>query len=120
MASDYDKVTAFMATHYDLRPSNAPPCPRIVVGKRCRANQGEGRCVCTRYYPRLFDHCRIWIDSQGRHVLTGEPYDFNQDDLKTFLADPEVTSLGLQVAVSSESPWYPGYTTLIIMRRVEP
>ena len=68
----------------EWRPSTARRCPRVVAGLRCRA--AAGSCPC-RTHRRLLDHARMWIDADGRRVLTAEPYGAAGDDLAAFLAD---------------------------------
>lgn len=109
-----------MARVHALRPSDARDCPQVVAGKRCRCAEGwdVGRapCPCQRYYPQLLDHCRIWLDAEGRHVLTAEPYSVDGDELADFLAD--MAALGLRVRISGRSQWHPT-TVLIIVTRAD-
>lgn len=107
-----------MRARYGWRPSRAPACPRVVVGKRCQIGYPSlrmgGRCVCQRYQP-LFDHGAMWLDSDGAHVLTGEPYHIDQALLAALIQ--ETTGLGVEITVSGdESPWCPGGTTLLVVR----
>lgn len=95
-----------------VRPSTARVCPRLVAGKRCLAFHRP--CVCLPYH-HLLDHGRIWLDQEGRYVLTGEPYEIDDHNLGRFTKD--MAELGLQVSVKpkSESFWYPGHTFLIVI-----
>jgi hypothetical protein len=101
------------------RVSKARRCPLVVAGRRCRRNRdedGEG-CLCEEeHYQSLFDHGRMWLDRDGTHILTGEPYNgFNLEHLVMFERD--VKPLHLTVTISRDSPWNPGRTTLLIVRR---
>jgi hypothetical protein len=87
-------------------------CPRVFAGKDCCADS-DTLCACQRHR-RLLDHGRVWLDQEGCPVLTGEPYDADGADLADFVAD--MTALGLRVALTGRSPWYPGHTFLILIR----
>lgn len=103
------------AAIYGLRPSRAQICPRAVAGLRCTAYNDDRRpCVCLAYR-HLLDHGRIWLDAAGRHVLTGEPYDVDTDELLAFIAD--MTRLGLSVHLSVRSLWNPGHCLLVRVDR---
>lgn len=95
-----------------LRPSDARACPRVVAGKRCLSYHRS--CVCHTYYS-ILDHHRMWLDTEGRYVLTGEPYQVDDSDLSNFTE--AMAELGLKVSVKdkSESFWYPGSTLLILI-----
>jgi hypothetical protein len=95
------------------RPSRARICPRVIAGRHCRADVG---CICHAYH-RVLDHARIWLDEAGDHVLTAEPYHAHGTDLVAFLLDLEL--LGLRACLSGASPWNPGHTLLITVRRAE-
>jgi hypothetical protein len=99
-----------------FRPSTtASRCPRVVAGRRCRLNY-RGACICERH--RWFlDHARLWLDPNGRHVLTCEPYEAEGDELVAF-AD-ELRELGLSFTVVGYSPWNPGGTFLVVVERAE-
>lgn len=110
----------------DWRPSDARVCPRSVACKRCLAHYGRaaGRgaerrpCVCeSRHVRRALDHGRIWLTPDGERVLTGEPYGIDGQTLCRFVADCH--TLGLRVDVDPDSPWNPGWTVLLIVRRQE-
>jgi hypothetical protein len=69
----------------------------------------------------LFDHGRTWIDPTGQHVVTGEPYDYGDGDANAgrvaeLVADAAREGVFVTVEISSDSPWYPGRTTLVIVR----
>lgn len=105
---------ARFAEWYTLRPSKAPACPRVVAGKRCQVGNDQGLlCVCHRHRPVL-DHGRMWLDEDGKHVLTGEPYDVALAGLLGLQVD--LDELGLRATVTGRSPWNPGYTFLITIR----
>ncbi|WP_326646613.1 hypothetical protein OG884_18480 [Streptosporangium sp. NBC_01755] len=72
--------------------------------------------MCLPYH-HLLDHGRIWLDQEGRYVLTGEPYEIDGHNLGRFTKD--MAALGLQISVKpkSESFWYPGHTFLILITR---
>lgn len=110
-------VSTTTAEASGLRPSEAAICPRVVAGKRCAAHNGDEPCVCQRHH-RLLDHGRIWLDAAGRHVLTGEPYSADGEDLADLVAD--MSGLGLDVSLSGRSRWNPGYTLLITITRRTP
>jgi hypothetical protein len=96
------------AKWWGLRPSNARVCLRVVAGKRCV--QPQRSCVCDKHQ-RLLDHGRIWLDEDGKHVLTGEPYNASPRELSALFADAD--EHGLKVRISGRSPWFPGATVLI-------
>lgn len=107
-----------MFERFGYRPSKAPVCPWVVVGKRCRISGWGELCLCERFQS-LLDHGRMWIGEDGRHVLTGEPY---RHVLSPTWGPPggtmsdfrrEMASLGLVLAISEESPYNPGNTILI-------
>lgn len=105
---------------FDLRPSSAPACPRVVAGKRCLLGNDPRRpCICERYDYPLWDHPRMWLDRAGRHVLTLEPYNTYGADIAALLRD--LADLGLCVDLSGSSPWNPGErgTFLVLIRRDE-
>lgn len=100
-----------------------PRCPRVIAAKRCLVTRnledalrgGPRRaCICQRYWT-ILDHARIWRDSEGRRVLTSEPYSADGQQLAAFLT--ETSELGLQVDVSGRSTWNPGATLLLQMIR---
>lgn len=93
------------------RRSTARACPRVVAGKRCRA---DGNCLCDTYH-RVLDHARIWLAGDRDYVLTAEPYHADGHDLVAFLLDLQY--LGLDACISGTSPWNPGATFLITIRR---
>lgn len=107
---NYHSQQSRAAEWYGLRPSSARICPRVVAGKHCLAFRSRERCVCQRHR-HVFDHGRIWLDRDGRHVLTGEPYGVSEDDLAELVTD--LAQFGLHVSVGGSSPWNPGSTVLI-------
>lgn len=108
MTTAHDQQEHRALEEFGLRPSQARICPRVVAGRHCRADTGE--CACIRHH-RLLDHGRIWLDIDGRHVLTGEPYEAAGEDIAV-LAE-ELLPLGLVVSLSGRSLWNPGHTVLI-------
>lgn len=96
------------------RPSKAPACPRVVVGKRCLQLHLSGRCVCVRYRA-LLDHGRCWLAGR-RHIVTGEPYHVDVDQLAAFAE--ELRALGVDIDISGNSPWNPGQTVRITLRAI--
>jgi hypothetical protein len=104
------------AEWYGLRPSGARICPRVVAGKHCLAYRSRARCVCQRHRP-LLDHARIWLDTHGRHILTGEPYGVWGDDVMDLLTD--LAALGLRASFTAHSVWNPGSTLLIRIERAD-
>jgi hypothetical protein len=112
---------SLMAAWFGLRPSSARRCPRVVAGRRCLAHRyfrdGVARCACEQYEFPLWDHVRIWLDQAGRYVLTLEPYGANGANVAMLAR--AMRSLGLVVDVTARSPWSPGRTVLILIRRDE-
>lgn len=97
-----------------LRPSGAGRCPRVAAGKRCELAAGGRDCVCSRLH-RLLDHPRMWLDAAGERVYTAEPYHFDGEELAELVA--ECRPLGLYVTVHGTSPYFPGRTVLVLIRR---
>jgi hypothetical protein len=99
-----------------LRPSKAHACPKRVAGVRCNGLPNEvGASNCMhRDYSVLHDHARMWLDGNGAYVLTTETYSFSEDRFRA--AQAHLSALGLTAVVADESPWYPGNTTMIIIR----
>lgn len=98
---------------YGLRPSTAAICPRVVTGKRCLMDR-RSECVC-RDHRRMLDHGRMWLDENGQHVLTGEPYDTWGEELVAFIG--AMAELGLKVNLTGRALWFPGHTLLIRVSR---
>jgi hypothetical protein len=95
--------------------SKAPPCPRVVAGKRCK----YVNCLC-QYggsASSLLDHRAIWLNEKREHVFTAEPYAsaLDLDMLEDFRE--EVVQLGLTVRLSARSPWVPLSTILLLVER---
>lgn len=117
--SEVESYAARMHAARGYRDSRAAVCPRVVAGKRCLAytrswTRGfSEECPC-REHSHLFDHAAIWLDGEGRHVFTAEPYHINPEDLAR--AQVDLTSLGLVLEVTTESYWFSG-TTLLVVRR---
>jgi hypothetical protein len=98
--------------------SGTPRCPRVVAGKRCRIGYPRMEmCIC-QDFSSLLDHRKLWRTPNGESVLTAEPYGIDTGALASFSI--ECRELGLQVDVEGESPYYPGYTSLIVIRRIAP
>lgn len=113
-----DKQARRFATWWGWRPSKARCCPMVAAGKRClRDTSAYWRkdCICQRYHYPVLDHPRIWLDKDRRHVFTAEPYHFDGQEFAALVA--ECAELGLDVHVSGTSPYYPGGTCLIYIRR---
>lgn len=93
-------------------------CPRVVAGKRCLSyGRSWSGCVCTRYNSlRLLDHARLWETPDGERVLTGEPYQLDKGFQELV---GECLMLGLSVTVEPYSPYFPGNTMLVLIRRAE-
>jgi hypothetical protein len=103
------------AARFGWRPSRAQRCPRVAAGLRCVAyNGGRRDCICLRHSD-LLDHAAVWLDRDGNHVYTAEPYGARDDELAAFLAD--ANALGLTVTVHAESGWYLGRTILLRVKR---
>lgn len=120
-----------MQAAFGYRPSHARACPRVVAGKRClqfrqsrtwpyrpasRRGPEPWACACVTHHD-LLAHRRIWLNPEGRHVFTVEPYGIERPDaLAAFTAD--CAALGLTVTVSeTDAQWCPGSTVLITVRR---
>ncbi len=101
---------------FGWRPSGALPCPRIAAGKHCLVGtRTPGLCTCCKYTHGLLDHARVWLDGDGGHVYTAEPYDFDGAEFAELAA--ECAGLGLDVCVTGTSPYFPGRTTLIVIQK---
>jgi hypothetical protein len=53
----------------------------------------------------------MWVNTGGRPVLTGEPYDLSGHEFADLLTD--LSALGLTAKLDGRSPWNPGHTLLI-------
>ena len=90
-------------------------CPRTVVGRHCyRHTRRDALCICEQH-EALLDHVRRWRTPEGETVLTSEPYHVWPDDLEALQAD--CAAIGATAEVEDDSPYYPGVTTLVIIRR---
>lgn len=96
---------------FGLTPASTRPCPRTLAGRR-HIELDRGICICDN---RVLDHPRRWTDREGRPVVTAEPYGQDGESLADLLR--ELAELGLTVLVDGRSPYYPGSTILILMRR---
>lgn len=93
-------------------PCKAIVCPRVVAGLRCLR---DADCLCTRHH-QLLDHARIWWKpASQQHEMTCEPYQAYSEGLDALFGD--LHALGLNATVSTKSPWYPGSTLMIEVRR---
>ncbi len=113
-ANEWRAQETRMAQRYGFVPSRAPiACPRMVVGKR---HLDYDKCPCLKF-DRLLDHGRIWRDASRQVVVTGEPYDIDDELLETFAI--EMQAIGAEVLYGSpdQSAWYPGHTHLLIIRK---
>ncbi len=116
---DHDGWEQRMHAWHGLTPTDLTPCPRVAAGKRCRIYSRQyAQCLC-QYdgITGILDHKRIWKDAQGRKVFTSEPYGGAHwigyiEEYRQELAD-----LGLTLAVSAQSPWYPLATVLLTARQ---
>lgn len=108
MTRETENRYEMFAKNFGLRPSGAPACPRVAAGRRCRA---DDRCICRRHWWAL-DHGRCWLDGDGGHVVTGEPYGFPADEQLRALLD-ELEELGVELHVDGQSPHFPGFTVLL-------
>lgn len=102
----------FFAARYGWRPARLRSCPRWIVGKHCQQRQS---CICQRHR-NVLDHNRAWLDRDGKRVLTSEPYGIG-DTLGLCAFVQECDELGVHVEIDPQSPWFPGATVLLIMRR---
>lgn len=116
----YDRMRAW----HGLTPTTGHACPRRVAGKRCRLAQAEDAplildCLCT-CYPSLADHAHAWRTAEGQLVVTWEPYSTaDLTMLRPFAR--ELASIGLSLTIDARrSPWNPGYTVLLTVRREVP
>lgn len=98
----------------DLRECDARPCPRVVAGKRCRADHDD-TCSCVTIHDVL-DHARIWYRPRdGGYVLTAEPYHLDADQLWALLG--VATTLRLDVAMSGHCLWNPPHGVLVVLEK---
>jgi hypothetical protein len=112
--ADYDKR---MLAWHGLWYKEVPVlCPLLVADEKCRANgYARGKqCLCT-IGGDLLDHKALWRDKDGNLVFTAEPYDVRMSVLEVFSTG--LAQAGLDLEISSRSPWYPTFTTLLKIRR---
>lgn len=109
----YEIQKSRAAELFGLRPSKASICPRVVAGKRCVRYYRDSGCICERHY-KLFDHGRIWLDKNGRHVLTGAPYGATDKELAEL--DADMRELGLSVSFPNQWLWNPRTLTIMVTR----
>lgn len=104
-----------MREWYGFTPDPGKECPRRVAGKRCTA-ESSSTCICLEYY-NVLDHKAMWKDTLRGNVLvmTAEPFGINGEDIAALHAD--LADIGLTVAVRSESPYYPGRTVLLLIKK---
>lgn len=59
----------------------------------------------------------MWLDTEGRRVLTAEPYHASDAEIAAFLTD--MAELGLRVTFTGRSLWHPT-TLMLIVQPAEP
>jgi hypothetical protein len=103
---------------------------RFSLGHPCLDYVEHGRCGCARRglaefreyeesreeLGRWADHVHRWRHGDGTHVLTAQPYDLAEDRLASLVKETAGRGLTYQVEPDG-SWWYPGQTTLIVIRR---
>jgi hypothetical protein len=104
-----------MIREFGFRLSHAMPCPRVVIGKRCLQYHENQTCICEEFRFHPLDHVWIWLDRQGRRVLTCEPYDLEDETLIRFRT--ALDELGIMVTVHPKNFWFRGTTLLMCQRR---
>jgi hypothetical protein len=91
---------------------------RFSLGHPCLSGVARGRCQCHGLGPSRAwaDHVHRWIwGFDGSRVLTSQPYGFGAAMEAELLTD--TAGWGLEAVVEPEgSWWYPGETTLIVIR----
>src|SRR5262245_35447176 len=97
-----DTHAARMREAFGFRRARGWACPRRFAGRGCDLERGRMDCECQRHHGVL-DHGRVWRDTAGVPVLTGEPYGLSGDALLVFLRD--MAALGLEVWIDATSPW---------------
>jgi hypothetical protein len=98
---------------HGLRPRDAAACPRVLAGDECLPT-GPGRRVCLCRH-RALAHARRWVDLDDRPVVTGEPRGIDAGELADFTR--ACSELALEVHIDGRSPWDPGRTVLLLIRR---
>jgi len=119
-ANTYEDHEARMLKWFGFRPRAGHlrhyPCPRTIVGKRCRAHTApDGLCICQKHH-RILDHSRGWVDQHGAFVHTAEPYSFSGRELADLVGD--LADIGVEAEVSGESLWYPTSTVMLVLRKL--
>jgi hypothetical protein len=65
----------------------------------------------------MLDHGLMWLDGTGRHVLSGEPYDFTAKLEQWSAFQAACAALGCVVTIEPDSSWFPPHTTLVLVRQ---
>lgn len=86
-------------------------CPDLVAEHPCSKTR---LCILKRHRSTL-DHPRLWTDDTGELVFTAEPYEISGSAIAALVA--ELTELGLEADITGDSPWLPGSTLLITIRK---
>lgn len=143
--TQYETHVRLMKEWYGLKPARRPrrgvkclayACPAWVMDQSCRADgnncdcpdtpcrydipgfrfRHKPLCLCQQVRMR-FDHTNVWHDEDGGKVWTTEPYD-DVLDIADFTELKEVLARnGLTVRVTPRSPWFPSWTTLIMIKK---
>lgn len=110
------------AAKRDYRPENTV-CPRRIIGWNCfrqGAYDDSIGCPCDDRMHRgdwdrsaLFDHTRAWRTPDGGLIITSEPYDIKVRDPRIGAYGKLLARYNLTIEASAESPYYPGWTTLL-------
>jgi hypothetical protein len=109
-----------------------PYCPAPALGRRChlfRPGRFGEDCICHQLWATfgfsVVDHYRVWTDVRtGQKVQTLEPYwDYlTPEQAEQLLAELRewCAEFGLTAERGERSPYYPGRTTLLIVRKAAP
>lgn len=115
MSDVFAKWNDEMGRMHGLTRLDAPACPMVAMGERCRREIDDEVCYCAdRSVSGMRDHAAIWIDDDGRNVLTYEPY--AQDGRAVVEMLEYLHALGLETVVDGRSPWSRGDTFLVMVR----